>query len=165
MGQEAALDQRLLGMARRWLAQKEFTTFEVRAALLRAGGDPDIVAQVLDGLAREGMLDEQRTAWRHVLRRSARLRGPEVISRELRERGVAPALIRELLERIPDQEWNRYAGRVLERYYSGDSGNPRRGRPRGRPLHDPATFLRMRGFRAPEIEAVLETALPATDPA
>lgn len=164
MGQDAAPNQRYLVMARRWLAQKEFTTFEIRAALLRAGVAADACDGLLAQLRQDGLLDEQRTAWRYILRRSARLRGPELIARELRERGVDRALAAALLARIPDEEWYRYAERVLERYYERDGergsrhrrGSVRRGA-RRRPLHDPATFLRMRGFRPREIDRVLES--------
>ncbi len=143
---------RLVRMAQGWLRQKEFTRFEVRAALLRAGGHAGDIDRVLDRLTEQSLLDDYRTGWRYVLRRSARLRGPDVICRELQERGVAPELARKLVGRIPDEEWQRYALRVWERYF-GEGGGRRRS-----PLHGPATMLRMRGFRAEHIEAVLSIA-------
>ncbi len=151
-----------LRLARGWLRQREFTRFEIRAALLRAGLPAAESGPVLEALTASELLDDRRTAWRHVLRRSARLRGPDIILRELLERGVQPELARQLVATIPDAEWRRYAGRVLQRYYGREAEERPPGRGRGggrrrRPLHDPAAFLRMRGFRPRDIEAVLAT--------
>lgn len=137
-------------MARGWLRNREFTRFEIHAALVRAGGNAADIDAILAALTEQELLDDRRTAWRYVLRRSARLRGPEIIRRELQERGVPPQLAGEMVNLIPDEEWQRYAARVLDRYYG-------EGRSRHRsPLHGPDVMLRMRGFRPEHVQAVLD---------
>lgn len=150
-GADDALYRQALG----WLAEADFSRFEIEAALVRSAGATESVERVLERLVREHLLDDVRLARHHVRKRSARHRGPGRIRMELRARGVAEPVIDDCLAEIPGAEWRRYAADLLERSYL----RPRRGRPR--PPHDPHRFLVLRGFDRDDIEAVLTDALPA----
>ncbi len=148
-------EDRLYRQALGWLAEADFTRFEIRAALARDPASADCVQRILDRLDADRLLDDRRLARRHVRKRSARHRGPARIRMELRARGVDDATIEACLAEIPSAEWRRYAAELLDHSYL----NPRRGRPR--PPHDPHRFLTLRGFEPADIEAVVSATLPA----
>lgn len=132
-------EDRLYRLALGWLGEADFTRFELDTALARETDSQSVRTNVLDRLTSDGLLDDSRTAKRYVLKRSARHRGPQKISMELRSRGIEEALIQAALDQISSEEWQRYAEELLDRTYQGRRG-------RIRPVHHPERFLTLRGY-------------------
>jgi regulatory protein len=130
------------------LAAREHSRAELRRKLLGRGGEPDDVEHLLDRLERDRLLDERRFAEQYVEGRRRRGFGPVRVRAELRERGVAGALIAELLEEDAEA-W----GQALRAAHSRKFGD---GPPQD--VHDLARrvrFLEYRGFAADQVRRLL----------
>ena len=90
--------------ALRLLARREHGRRELYVKLTRKGFDPEAVDRVLDALASQGSLSDERYAHAFVRERLARGLGRDRIQAELMQRGVAEALIEAALEEQSDQE-------------------------------------------------------------
>lgn len=132
-------EDRLYRLALGWLGDADFTRFELQTALARETECETTITNVLARLVTDGLLDDERIAKRYVLKRSARHRGPQKISMELRARGICEDLIHQALNQISSDEWQRYAAELLDRTYRARRG-------RIRPVHQPERFLTLRGY-------------------
>lgn len=75
------------------LARREHSRLELRQKLIQRGFPSDHIEPVLDQLMEERLLDEARFAEIYACSRADKGYGPLRIGRELRERGVAQALV------------------------------------------------------------------------
>lgn len=150
MTKDGKNEDRLYRKALGWLGEADFTRFELQTALSRETDCETTTANVLSRLVTDGLLDDARIAKRYVLKRSARHRGPQKISMELRARGLDEDLILQALNQISSDEWQRYATELLDRTYRARRG-------RIRPVHQPERFLTLRGY----LPAHVQTALSA----
>ncbi|MGD2081826.1 MAG: regulatory protein RecX, partial [Chromatiales bacterium] len=80
------------------LAAREHARAELRRKLLAKGGEAADVDVLLDRLEHDRLLDDRRFVEEYVDGRRRRGFGPVRVRAELRERGVAEALIAELLD-------------------------------------------------------------------
>ncbi len=106
----------LRGAALRLLGRRDYTVAELRERLLTRGHDTGEIDAELDRLAGEGLADDRRAAIAHI-RTGSRVkgRGKRRIRHELEARGVAPALIDELLASRGDDEELEAVARVIAR--------------------------------------------------
>ncbi|HKA32678.1 MAG TPA: regulatory protein RecX [Candidatus Binatia bacterium] len=139
--------------ALRFLAYRPRSEAELRARLARAGFSPQEIEGALAKLRGLKLLDDEAFARSFARDRiENRGYGPLRIERELRFKGVAKAVIAEVLKDSFDRERdNARARALLERRF------------RGQDLHDLKTarravaYLRRRGYRDALIAEVLKT--------
>jgi len=128
------------------LARREHSEQELARKLAARGFDGDTVAATLAGLVADRLLSNARFAETFVHARMQRGSGPRKVRAELRERGVADALIDASLE-VHDDAWRELARQVREKRFG--SARPRDFRERSRQMR----FLQGRGFESGQIEA------------
>lgn len=137
----------------RLLAGRDYTALALQRKLqLRKFTSVDAKA-VVERLAREGFLDDQRYAERFVAaaRESGRFTGYR-LRQELQRRGVASELVDELLRESPDAiDELKHALALVSRRYSGFDPLLADDRERRRV----AGFLQRRGYRNDVIRSVL----------
>jgi|ERR1041384_1917401 regulatory protein len=139
--------------ALRFLAYRPRSEAELRARLGRAGFSPQEIEGALAKLRGLKLLDDEAFARSFARDRiENRGYGPLRVERELRFKGVAKAVIAEVLKESFDRERDRARARaILERRF------------RGRDLSDLKTarravaYLRRRGYRDAMIAEILKT--------
>ncbi len=132
-------------MALRWLARREYGTRELHQKLLQKGCAEPLAAQVVERLAAEGLLSEERYVETLIRARRRRGYGPLRILEELRKKGVAEALIERFLD-VNDHAWQAEAARVRRRKYGAPPPVADRAA-RARQMR----FLQYRGFTSEQI--------------
>jgi len=88
-------------IAVRYLSRREYGIEELRQKLLQRGADSGITDKVVDDLATENLVSDQRFTEMYVRMRIRRLFGPLKIKAELRSRGITDYQIGEAM---PDDE-------------------------------------------------------------
>ncbi len=130
----------------RLLARREHTRQELEDKLGRRGYPRGVVADVIEELLEEGLLDEGRFAEAFVNSRVERGQGPVRIEYEMRQRGVPAHLAREALQALA-VDWREQA-RAVRRHRFGDRVPADR-----REAARQAQFLQRRGFTAEQVRA------------
>jgi regulatory protein len=138
----------LRALALRLLAGREHTRLELQRKLRLRGCDGERVAQLLDGLSAEGLLSDERFAEVFSRSRLEKGYGPHRIEAELRERGVAEALIAAVLDR-PEAFWCELAARQRGKRFGERLPSDPHERARQ------ARFLHQRGFTGEQIRCAL----------
>lgn len=85
------------------LARREHSRQELYRKLSRRGAEASLIDSVLDQLAADGLLSDERFAEAYTTARARKGHGPQRISQELEERGVGPSLIKVTLDGFDDQ--------------------------------------------------------------
>lgn len=130
------------------LARREHSRSELATKLARRFADDDI-PPVLDGLESEGLLSDYRFCESYTRMRTAAGFGPLRLRVELRQRGVADALIEQVLEELaPD--WSQLLQGLNEKKYRGQDWADRREAARR------ARFFQQRGFPSELIRDVID---------
>jgi regulatory protein len=145
MGQPLSLKARAL----RWLANREHSSHELRAKLLRNAGGVHTAAEIdalLDQLSAQGHLSDERFVESRLHARSARF-GNRRIEQELRQHGVA--LDADAQAQLRATELAR--ARAVWRKKFGTLARDPSGRARQ------ARFLAARGFSAEVVHRVVST--------
>jgi regulatory protein len=129
------------------LARRDFASGELLRKLTRQGYLEDAVDEAIRELVEEGVLNDARYAEHYVNYHADRGEGPLRIQAELREFGVADALIQAALAAGPD--WKARARDVRIRRFGPDVPEtwPQKAK-QGR-------FLQYRGFSSDHIRAAL----------
>ncbi|MBK8958873.1 MAG: regulatory protein RecX [Proteobacteria bacterium] len=135
------------------LARREHSRRELETKLAHKGIEHDDLVAVLDDLAEEGLQKDGRYADIFIRSRAARGYGPRRIEQELKQRGVAPSLVRSALESA-EVDWDELACDTRRKKFRG---GPRDAQARARQTR----FLEYRGFDAAQIRQALRQA--ATD--
>jgi regulatory protein len=144
----------LKARALQWLSQREHSRQELRAKLLRLGGDEQVAVEaLLDQLAAQGHLSDARFVESRVHARHARF-GNRRIELELRQHGLAPDP--ELRQQLRDTEMAR--AREVWRKKFGHHATDAAGRARQ------ARFLAARGFSAEVVHTIVSSD-PDNEPA
>jgi regulatory protein len=130
------------------LAGRDFGKQELSRRLHRRGFNESRIAAVVDGLATEGLLSDERFAEIFTAQRLRRGQGPLRIRLELRERGVPEDFIEAALVSA-DADWDRCAREVRARRFGAAIPGDYRQRAKQ------ARFLQYRGFSAEQIRAAL----------
>jgi regulatory protein len=136
----------LLGRALRWLSVREYTRAELAQRLAPFEETPGQVQGVLETLEKKGFLSDARAAQSLVHRRQGKL-GAARIGQELRNKGVAPELLRDTVAQLRATERER-AQAVWEQKF-GQPASDRTGQMRQ------MRFLVARGFAADVIRQVV----------
>lgn len=102
--------------ALRLLGRRDYTSAELTTRLTDREYPAEEVEAALQRLAGEGLVDDRRVAASFV-RVASRVkgRGRIRIERDLLARGVAPAIVRETLEALPEEEDVEAINRLLDR--------------------------------------------------
>ncbi|NLF30732.1 MAG: recombination regulator RecX [Planctomycetes bacterium] len=109
---KAGVRKRALGL----LDQRARSRQELRGRLIDAEFDPGTVDEVLDDLARAGLIDDAAFAREWVRQRHARRgKSATVLDRELREKGVDAAIRAEALEQIDAEDEAATARKFAEK--------------------------------------------------
>lgn len=134
------------------LARREHSRAELRRKLLRhlaPDSDADEVERVLDQLAAQGMLSDER-----FVRSRVRVRAPRYglvrIKQELQQHGLAPELVREATQSLAGTEFER-AWEVWQRKFGVAAQGPEQRAKQAR-------FLAARGFNSEVVLQVLRQA-------
>lgn len=136
----------LLGRALRWLSVREYTRAELTQRLSAFEETPGQVQGVLDTLEKKGFLSDARAAQSLVHRRQGKL-GAARIGQELRNKGVAPELLRDTLDGLRATERERAQAVWAQKF--GEAASDRAGQMRQ------MRFLAARGFAADTIRQVV----------
>lgn len=136
----------LLGRALRWLSVREYTRTELAQRLSAFEEAPNQVQGVLDTLEKKGFLSDVRAAQSLVHRRQGKL-GAARIGQELRNKGVAPELLRDTVEALRATERERAQAVWAQKF--GAAASDRTGQMRQ------MRFLAARGFAADTIRQVV----------
>ncbi len=132
----------------RLLAGREHSRGELGRKLAGRGYPPPLIDEVLESLERRGWLSEHRYAESYIASRRRKGYGPLRIRAELRERGVASAVIDDQLDDSA-AAWSVLMAEVAERRFGSDPACDRREQARrGR-------FLQQRGFSPEMIRQLL----------
>lgn len=135
--------------ALRLLARREHSAQELRQKLLRREHPAEVVDAVLQQLAAERLLSDDRFAEEFVRSRRSKGFGPQRIRAELRQRGVDPTVAEGHL-RSSEEDWQ---ARALTEYRKRFGDQPPRDlAERGKHYR----FLVNRGFTADQIRKVLD---------
>lgn len=129
------------------LSRREHSRAELREKLTGQGYQPGTVAEALEGLAAERLLDDRRFAESFVRSHAARGQGPRRIRQDLAAAGIASDLAEQALGEGPD--WGALARETRRRKF-GESP-PADWAERGRQ----ARFLQYRGFSTDHIRMAL----------
>lgn len=102
--------------ALRLLNRRDYTAAELRTKLLDKDHAPDQVAEALDGLIADGLVDDHRVAAAFVrVAATVKGRGRLRIARELEARGVAKSIVADALSRLPVEDEEAAIRRFLAR--------------------------------------------------
>ncbi len=141
--------------ALRSLTYRGRSAAELTAFLVGKGYEEEIVARVLEEMARLRYVDDHRLAREIIGRRLQQGYGPIRIGRELVNKGFDKHLIEQLLPVLyPREEEHSQAARCLEKKVKRE-GKPENHRQLGRWVN----FLRRRGFSEQVIAGALEDIL------
>lgn len=143
----AARTPRLVAMDA--LARREHSRHELYIRLKsRCGDSLDILQRVLDDLEEDGLLSDRRFAEAYIRSRISRGQGAVRIRHELRNKGVAEALIEESLA-AAEIDWCQLATDVAVRRFGAEG--PADYVERAKRMR----FLQQRGFSGDEIRVAL----------
>ncbi|MEW6353619.1 MAG: regulatory protein RecX [Pseudomonadota bacterium] len=135
--------------ALRLLARREHSAQELRRKLHDKGYPGNEVDALLERLARDKLLSDERFMESFIHVRTAKGHGPLLIRAELEARGVARTLIADAIA-VSAPHWREAARRVRHKRFGAA---PRDQRERVRQMR----FLQQRGFTAEQISAAFKS--------
>jgi len=130
------------------LARREHSAYELHRKLERSGVPPELAAEVIIDLQRQGLQSDDRFTEAFIRYRSGKGYGPQRIEMELSEKGIDRPLISLAME-IVDCNWSILANEVNLKKFG--SGQPENYKERARQ----ARFLQYRGFTGEQIRFAL----------
>ena len=110
-------------IALRYLGRREYGVEELRRKILQRGADQHIADSVVDGLAEENLVSDQRFTEMYVRTRVRSLYGPMKIRGELKSRGVSDSVIQEFMPDGQDVWFDAAAHWVAKRRRGGSDCN------------------------------------------
>jgi regulatory protein len=131
------------------LMRREHAVAELQKKLNAKDYDADIVAEVVEQLADEGLVSDERFTEAFVRYRANNGRGPQRIQSELRERGVNEKIQATFLD-FGDPQWFEQAAQVRIKRFGEELPEDFKERARQ------ARFLQYRGFTSDQIREVLD---------
>jgi regulatory protein len=145
--EDARNPQRVRSSAIALLARRDFASGELRRKLTHQGYAEAAVAEAVEELVAEGVLNDARYVENYISYHAERGEGPLRIEAELREFGLPAELIQPALDSFPD--WKARAREVRIRRFGPEipdtwAQKAKQGR-----------FLQYRGFGADQIRAAL----------
>lgn len=131
------------------LARREHSRLELERKLLDRGFDQEIVADVVDALQADKLLDEDRFLESFIRTRVGKGQGPARIEADIGQRGIERSRVRAWL-RDAELNWFSLAAGVREKRFGPERPGSFEERARQ------AKFLQYRGFDNEQINAALE---------
>jgi regulatory protein len=148
-GANAAADERTVRTAAlALLAGRDFGRRELLKRLERKGYPKPLAAQVVESLAAERLLSDDRFVAQFIRQHAGRGHGPVRIRLELRQRGIEPEAIDSALNEA-GEDWVEMARSARRRKFGSSPPGDRRERAKQ------ARFLQYRGFSAEQVRAAL----------
>jgi len=98
------------------LARREHSEWELRQKLRSRDYDEDVIEEAVNSLLQDGLLSDERFAESYVNHRFNAGVGPIKIRHELRQKGVADALVEEYIEGFADH-WDALMRQLRQRKY------------------------------------------------
>ena len=133
------------------LARREHSRVELQRKLSGRGFEPGLVAQVLDELIRDGLLEETRFVESFIRGRIGKGHGPLRIRGELAQRGIEDTDVSAGLAEA-DCDWVALAAEVRAKRFGPAAPEDFKERARQ------AKFLQYRGFEGDHVRAALDLA-------
>jgi regulatory protein len=130
------------------LAGRDFARRELARRLSERGYPEPLVEQVIESLASERLIGDERFAGQFVTQRAARGQGPLRIRQELAQRGVPAETVEQALEQA-GEDWTGRAREVRRKRFG--AALPADFRERAKQ----ARFLQYRGFSGEQARAAL----------
>lgn len=131
------------------LAMREHSARELQQKLLRRFDDMAMVDAAIAGLTADGLQSDQRFADAFVVMRVRQGKGPVRIGLELKERGVASAIINRSMD-TSDESWLELASTERSKRFGAEV--PRDMKEKSRQMK----FLQYRGFTPSQIGTVFK---------
>ena len=135
-------------LALKLLAAREHSRYELERKLAERGFDQLPIERVLDRLEGAGLVDDARVAAHYIRERAGKGFGPLRIRGELRQKGVADAIVERYLEPWRD-DWPACLAQAHDRHFGSEPPADRAEFGRR------ARFLEQRGFTAESIRRFL----------
>jgi len=135
-------------VALRLLNRRDFCAAELTTRLVERGAAEQTAATVVAELGRERLVDDSRYAEHYVAWHASRGQGPLRIAHELRELGVAGAIVEQAVD-ATSTAWRERCQKLRRRRFSDEP--PKEWKERARQ----ARFLQYRGFSADQVRAAL----------
>jgi regulatory protein len=135
-----------------YLARREHGRGELLSKLARFGFEADVAADAIEGLIEDGLQSDQRFAEAFVRSRINQGKGPARIRADLKERGIAAAVIGEALAES-GQDWFALAREVRLRKFG--VACPADFKAKARQMR----FLQSRGFEPDQIQVAVSADL------
>lgn len=133
-----------------FLARREYGRSELIDKLANAGYDTDLVEVEVDRLADEGLQSDERFAGSFVQSRINQGKGPVRVRQDLKERGMASALVDDALS-AAGCDWFELARSVRERKFG--AALPTDFAEKARQMR----FLQYRGFESEQVQAAVRS--------
>lgn len=133
------------------LTRREHSVAELKAKLVGHGASVDLAGEVIAALADSGLQSDERFAASYVRSRAQRGFGPVVIGQELRQRGISPEQVADVLHN-GEFDWCAEARDVRRKRFRGDLPQDRREQARQ------LRFLLYRGFSNDQARSALRVA-------
>lgn len=130
------------------LARREYSVSELTIRL-SSKFDPELVEQVVDALAQQGLQSDHRFADNLVRGRISQGHGPIRIQSELKQKGIASDLIQQVLEENP-VDWFELALSTYQRRFGEHHASDLKVRAKQ------LRFLQYRGFSLDQIRYALD---------
>lgn len=139
------------------LSRRDHSSGDLRRKLVDKGYAAALVAELVERLLAEKLLDDRRYVENFVAYHAARGQGPNRVRAELRQAGLAGAAVDEALDAFPD--WLGNLRKVRLKKFG--TGLPQSGAEKRRQM----VFLSYRGFTSTQIRTALgfDTDLAADD--
>jgi regulatory protein len=135
-------------VALRLLNRRDYCAAELTTRLVERGTAEPTAASVVADLGRERLVDDVRYAEHYVAWHASRGQGPLRIARELKELGVAGAMVEQAVDGT-SAAWRERCQKLRRRRFSDEP--PKEWKERARQ----ARFLQYRGFTADQVRAAL----------
>lgn len=132
----------------RLLARRDYSRVELQQRLRQRGHEPSAIDQALTECQQRGWQDDARFAGQFVRSRYQQGYGPLRIAAELRQRGVAAALIEALLA-DDELDWQQALNQLFVRRFQGRAAE-------GKERYKQARSLQQRGFESDQIRQLLD---------
>jgi regulatory protein len=129
------------------LSRRDYSSGDLRRKLVDKGYEAALVAQLVERLVAEKVLDDRRYLENFVAYHAARGQGPNRVRAELRQAGLTGAPVDEALDAFPD--WLGNLRKVRGKKFG--SGPPRTAAEKRRQM----VFLSYRGFTSAQIRTAL----------